>query len=460
MRNNITIKTVAGCFLSISCGATAVAQMQNAGAIFELEQVYKNVEIEEPIFGGTESPEFIDWSSYFPIPGQQGSQNSCVGWAVGYGLKTFQEAHSRGERNPKKAFSPSYVYNSIKVVKSPNGDKCGIGSKITDAMKYLQRTGNVSMDDFGYDQNSCEPSSEQELKSLAKNFAISDYRRVENIGDAKKLLAAGFPIVIGMYVDQAFQNYRGGIYKQQKGVKTVGHAMVIVGYNDNFNAFKVLNSAGSSWGDGGYGWIHYDMFNGPIVRKYVAVDDITPPEFIDYMRSDIHEIDIPLAAANTSMSDEWLNDDIYRTVMSGLRGSVGLDVEGQTPEGFDYWPVSMWLEIPDELKKKINKVEYHFPGFPLPRKIPKEGAKNAYLIRWKGYGSLNLAFVKIFMNDGREMDIYYPHSKIWYDGRLSQKDLDQSWLSLRQAAIGDRDPISNCPAGTIPQPDKTCLVVE
>ena len=38
------------------------------------------------------------------------------------------------------------------------------------------------------------------------------------------------------------------------------HAMTVVGYDDRKQAIKVINSYGTAWGDGGFGWIAYDTF--------------------------------------------------------------------------------------------------------------------------------------------------------------------------------------------------------
>ena len=43
------------------------------------------------------------------------------------------------------------------------------------------------------------------------------------------------------------------------GAKGEGrHAMVLVGYDDNHRAYRILNSWGPGWGDGGYFWWDYD----------------------------------------------------------------------------------------------------------------------------------------------------------------------------------------------------------
>jgi hypothetical protein len=48
--------------------------------------------------------------------------------------------------------------------------------------------------------------------------------------------------------------------------------MAIVGYDDAKQAFKVINSWGTSWGSNGYGWISYNLFGLVIDEAYIAVD--------------------------------------------------------------------------------------------------------------------------------------------------------------------------------------------
>lgn len=38
------------------------------------------------------------------------------------------------------------------------------------------------------------------------------------------------------------------------------HAMALVGYDDNKNAFRIRNSWGTDWGDEGSIWVDYDFF--------------------------------------------------------------------------------------------------------------------------------------------------------------------------------------------------------
>jgi cathepsin K len=39
--------------------------------------------------------------------------------------------------------------------------------------------------------------------------------------------------------------------------------MTIVGYNDDLNAFRIVNSWATDWGDNGFAWISYDLMKNP-----------------------------------------------------------------------------------------------------------------------------------------------------------------------------------------------------
>jgi hypothetical protein len=44
-----------------------------------------------PFIGSSKIPQSVDLSSKLPPPGNQGAQNSCVGWSIAYGMKSYQE---------------------------------------------------------------------------------------------------------------------------------------------------------------------------------------------------------------------------------------------------------------------------------------------------------------------------------------------------------------------------------
>ena len=223
-------------------------------------------------------PSRMDLSESFPAPGDQGSQSSCVGWAVGYALKGYEERQERqwALNTPDHLFSPSYVYNQIK-----QPGPCSYGSMIIDALNLITRDGVAPLSSFPYDQNQCSALPSAAIKQAARVYAIATWRRV-NVQDeteTKAQLAAGFPVVIGMLVDDGFMAMRGSsIYSTQSGVVRGGHALVVVGYDDAKQAYKVINSWGPGWGDQGFGWISYAIFRSVVREGYVAQDIVVNPQ--------------------------------------------------------------------------------------------------------------------------------------------------------------------------------------
>lgn len=225
-------------------------------------------------FGGTLPPS-MDLSAQFPPPGNQGNQNSCVGWAVAYALKTFQEraeeswplTHGSGGIDPNRVFSPAYVYNQI------NGGQ-NRPTSFVDAFNLVLREGVAPLAAMPYDgdfQRQPSPAARQ----AAARFRIRDWQEVprDDVVHTKAQLSQDRPVVIGMLVDPTFAQFRGnGIIRNYGSPNLSGHAMVVVGYDDARQAFRVLNSYGPEWGDGGYAWVSYEHYRRAVQGAFVLFD--------------------------------------------------------------------------------------------------------------------------------------------------------------------------------------------
>jgi hypothetical protein len=244
------------------------------GLEFADQAAYQGIPLAStPLMGNL--PSNRDLSSHFPTPGQQGTQSSCVGWAVS-ALKTFQERVERSWslNDPQHVFSPAFIYNQIR-----SSSDCRGGSSFLAALNLLRRDGAATLADFPYDPNSCAAPPTPLIKQNAAVFRIADWRRV-NVQDeteVKNQITANFPVLIATQVDQAFMNLAGAnVYTQFTGPSLGGHAMVVVGYDDAKSAFKVMNSWGTNWAAGGFGWIGYSAFRQMTREGYVAQDVVSP----------------------------------------------------------------------------------------------------------------------------------------------------------------------------------------
>lgn len=237
---------------------TFYAQEFVTGLEFSKEK-YENVTETVPLItrSVTAVPRNYSLKAYSPTPGNQGRQPSCVGWASGYGARTIANAIKNGWQNNttkinQNTFSPAFVYNLIKFKGDNN---CKRGSYIADAMKLLNTFGVLELKDFSYDQSNCIKNPSSYGLQKAKQNTILTYERLARwdnpsnlVGKVKKAIANKNPVVIGMQVSSTFYKAKGywnGIHTSKPG----GHAMVVVGYDDDKygGAFELLNSWGTNW---------------------------------------------------------------------------------------------------------------------------------------------------------------------------------------------------------------------
>ncbi len=221
--------------------------------------------------GTTSLPSSIDLSANFPVPGNQGSLGSCVGWATAYALKTYQERVEVGwEINTKShVFSPSYVFNQIAL------PGCN-GSYINQALDLLVSQGCATLASMPYSDNGCGTQPMANARSEASVFRANRWVRLSSSTDVKKALMNRQPVVIGMTVYPNFYRLAGtnSVYNSISGEAQGGHALTITGYNDAKygGAFRVINSWGTDWGDKGYFWLPYSQLGKLVTQLYTLED--------------------------------------------------------------------------------------------------------------------------------------------------------------------------------------------
>lgn len=216
-------------------------------------------------------PKRVDLTNAFPPPGSQGPQPNCVAWATTYAARTFLNFRDRDVQpaQPSDQMSPAYVYNRLRAPGSP----CAGTITIVAALNLLKNEGSVSLADFPDDMTKCAVPASDALRGKAGQYRLLDWRAVDRetkndwrtpiiLDDVKGALARGAPVIFAFLVAPDFKAIRGpGIYtRAEKPEKGGYHAMAIVGYDEDKQALRVMNSWGTGWGDKGYAWIAYDTF--------------------------------------------------------------------------------------------------------------------------------------------------------------------------------------------------------
>jgi cathepsin K len=208
-------------------------------------------------------PTSFDLSNFLPEVGNQGRLGSCTAWATAYYgrslLHNFSENNSRTEGI---RLSPSFIYNQI------TKGQCK-GTSIPLSLQLLVDQGASEWDVFPYQSNGCNVQPNAAQRANASNFKMNDFKFLsgENlVAEVKTLITMGNPVVVAMGLDPEFGKkdelglsaYRPHQVKKDKIFGA--HAMLVVGYSDQYKAFKLVNSWGEGWGDQGFVWVDYQAF--------------------------------------------------------------------------------------------------------------------------------------------------------------------------------------------------------
>ena len=99
----------------------------------------------------------------------------------------------------------------------------------------------------------------------------------------RQKLAEGHPVIVAMRTTDAILDNlpAGEIYSEHAAgdpAREHGrHALVLVGYDNEKQAFRLMNSWGPDWSDHGYGWISYPSARSEIEEAFSIVSDRPPP---------------------------------------------------------------------------------------------------------------------------------------------------------------------------------------
>ena len=214
-------------------------------------------------------PSEMDLSPFFPLPGSQGEQASCVGWATAYALKSYQERLEMGwEFTPNHLFSPAFIYNQL------NGGQ-DRGARIDLALQLIVTQGAATLASMPYDVDDFRSQPSASARQEAAGFRAAASTRINSSRDVRAYLAARTPVVAHLEICENFDDLQGSnaVYNSFVGA-CEGHAVTFTGYDDNLfgGAFRVLNSWGQDWGDEGYFWLPYDFFRDAVDHAFILTD--------------------------------------------------------------------------------------------------------------------------------------------------------------------------------------------
>jgi hypothetical protein len=281
-------------FLLLLGGASLRSQEEPApggfirGALLGSEQ-YDNLPRRAELSPGAYQalPPEVSLKKYAPVPGDQTPYGTCVAWAAAYGARTISESVITERQQTStitgNVYSPVFVYKSIN-----NDPTCLSGTQIFTALDLMREEGTPRM--LSRERTTDFRKISLEEFADSRKYTIADYVtlfRAERAGQGntgpthvqvvKKSLAERKPVIIGMNTPESFAHAEG-LWQPRENPNRYygGHAMVVVGYDDNRHggAFEVLNSWGKKWGNSGYIWISYETFGQWVREAYEIIENL------------------------------------------------------------------------------------------------------------------------------------------------------------------------------------------
>ena len=311
-------------FLFLFLSANAFAQF-GTGCLIDSAR-YEKVELTAPLLRGN-LPASASVKEYAPQPGNQGNHGTCTAWASAYACRSIL-LNMRNEGKTAYAFSPSYVYNQIRLM-----DNCDYGVYISDALELLKNDGCAPYDKFGYE---CSRKVDNSLKKIAKEYTIRDYKKLFSrnspineqsiVYPVKKALSESKPVVISMKCWASFEDAEDVWIPVEKDQSKGYHAMAVVAYDDNQygGAFLLMNSWGVNWGKGGFTWVRYEDFFENCMEAYELIDHHLSPNAakisfsgdIRFQKSDRSPMNAYLDKKMYKMNEEYYSGTAFQFFVS------------------------------------------------------------------------------------------------------------------------------------------------
>ena len=205
-------------------------------------------------------------SLYFPQIGDQGSQGTCAAWAMTYYAYGFIERKDQSwtTQDNDELMSPAWTYNMV------NG---GIddGSWMWENAQIIRDWGCPTLYDMPYDDADYiswgnEIAFKNAPEHRAQSYSTIPFS-INAVTNVKNLLISETPITFSIDANEFNSDLNNRISSVEYNSDTQNHAQTIVGYDDTITedgetgAFRVANSWGTGFKDGGFYWLTYDAFN-------------------------------------------------------------------------------------------------------------------------------------------------------------------------------------------------------
>jgi transcription initiation factor IIF auxiliary subunit len=171
--------------------------------------------------------------------------------------------------------------------------------------------------------------------------------------------------------------------------------MLVVGYDDTKEAFKLMNSWGDDWGVDGFCWIDYNSFAQMINQSFVVLGR--------YKKDILPEINPSREVISTSIRPygirEMISDNRYY---------------------FTYG-----LNFAEGISRRVLKVIYKFDHPSFANKYLSSTTFPNFKVSYNGWGCLKVVQAIVYLDDGKTVDLTFDGCEV-----LAVKNIDIDELNI------------------------------
>ena len=187
-----------------------------------------------------------------------------------YMLASCLEYYINLQQNYKDNLSPDYISLSLQSL--------GYKPSIAQGLNFLSQTGTVSAAIVPYDAAQIP----QSVYATAK-YQITNYLHLfqsfasarEKIFEMRKALMRGHPVLIEMKADANFaQLGNTNMWEAPRAMGEYSYTLLLVGFDENTEAFELRSSWGSAWANNGYLWVTYNDLANVAMNGYVMIPEV------------------------------------------------------------------------------------------------------------------------------------------------------------------------------------------
>jgi len=216
----------------------------------------------------------ISIKNFFKEISHQYHLGSCTANAVADACEAKMVKDNKTIPGKIKDLSRLFIYwNARNLDRPPKADK-DKGSKIKLALDSVRIYGIPFEKDYPYmfSRVNKQPGWLVYKKAIKNKFKTFNFYKITSKGQErrKKIQQALFyncPVVFGTSVTEEFRKVRNAnIIQKPKGGFIGKHAMIIVGWSEELQAYHIRNSWGTAWGDKGYGYMSKKYIESTITK--------------------------------------------------------------------------------------------------------------------------------------------------------------------------------------------------